>query len=314
MLRVIRADGSLGDQFVKEESQLGQFIPLHYHYVMLQDQHRVQAFQAAIQQVVRPGMQVVELGGGTGILSSFAARSGGQVTTVERNPALAKSCRQFVEFNQLSEYIQVVEQEAQEYVPPQPVDVVICEMLHVGMLREKQLEVLEAFKQNYREAFGDEVALPSFLPEASILMIQPVQQSYDFSGYWAPVPLFQTTQSLTPDTLELAPLEPYATISYAQPYETKFDCCLDFVAESDGQFNAVRLITHNALAIDEPNQSATTWSNQALVMPLAQPVQGRAGETLRIEFAYHSGGNLEDLAATLEGSLTNQQQQQKSAA
>jgi len=47
-----------------DESQLGQFIPLHYHVLMLQSAPRMQAFQEAIAAVVKPGARVVELGGG----------------------------------------------------------------------------------------------------------------------------------------------------------------------------------------------------------------------------------------------------------
>lgn len=314
MLRMTQAEspvnvGTLPQESVASERQLGQFIPLHYHYVMLQDADRVGAFQSAINQLVRPGMHVLELGGGTGILSSFAARQGAQVTTVERNPVLVERSRQFIAMNQLSEFIKVVEHDAMTYVPSQPVDVVICEMLHVAMLREKQLQVIDAFKRNYRQAFGEQAKLPVFIPESSILMAQPVQQDFNFAGYWAPVPAFQAPQLQNPQTLELASLEPYATISYEQAYATNFDCELAFEATTSGEFNAVRFVTQNVLAIDVPNQSATTWANQCLVLPIAEPVNVEQGQSLRISFAYQSGGDLEDVDTTLHGELFTKQTQ-----
>ena len=320
MLRIIqagsiRADSPTGEAIVTDavdsteradssERELGQFIPLHYHYVMLQDEYRVQAFQAAINQLVRPGMRVVELGGGTGILSSFAARRGANVTAVERNPVLVENARRFLQLNHLSEYVEVVQQDAMHFVPSEPVDVVICEMLHVAMLREKQLQVIEAFKQNYRQAFGEQAKLPIFIPEASILMVQPVQQSFDYAGYWAPTPTFQTTESEAPRTLELAPLEVYSTISYDEAYDQTFDCSLTYLAETAAEFNAVRFVTQNILAIDEQQQSATTWANQSLVIPIAEPTAVEQGQPLQISFAYQSGGNLEDVYTTLSGSAT----------
>ncbi|MFH1493454.1 MAG: methyltransferase type 12, partial [Pseudomonadota bacterium] len=57
-----------------EELELGQFIPLHYHYHMLNDNTRVAGFKAAIEHAVHPGSRVLELGGGTGVLSFFAAQ------------------------------------------------------------------------------------------------------------------------------------------------------------------------------------------------------------------------------------------------
>src|SRR5690606_1777723 len=41
------------------DNQLGQFIPVHYHYDMLRDQYRMTAFQEAISEVVKVGNRVV---------------------------------------------------------------------------------------------------------------------------------------------------------------------------------------------------------------------------------------------------------------
>ena len=67
---------------------LGQFIPLHYHHNMLKDDNRMSNFKAAIDQVVFDGAKVLELGGGTGVLSCFAAARASKVWCVEFNPAL----------------------------------------------------------------------------------------------------------------------------------------------------------------------------------------------------------------------------------
>ncbi|MGC4002533.1 MAG: hypothetical protein QM811_05070 [Pirellulales bacterium] len=73
-----------------EEMLLGQFIPLHYHFNMLQDRTRMEPFREAIEMVVPVGGKVLELGGGTGVLSWFAAQRAAKVWCVERNPALAR--------------------------------------------------------------------------------------------------------------------------------------------------------------------------------------------------------------------------------
>ena len=95
-----------------EEKFLGQFIPLHYHFNMLQDQHRVGAFAEAIKAVVKPGMHVVELGGGTGILSWLAAQQGARVTCVERNSALVNSARELLAKNHHGERVKVIQEDA----------------------------------------------------------------------------------------------------------------------------------------------------------------------------------------------------------
>ena len=60
------------------EEMLGQFIPLHYHYDMLRDGYRMETFRLAIESMVTPGIQVVDLGGGTGVLS-FLPQNKGQM-------------------------------------------------------------------------------------------------------------------------------------------------------------------------------------------------------------------------------------------
>ncbi|WP_164103010.1 methyltransferase domain-containing protein [Candidatus Laterigemmans baculatus] len=280
-----------------EEYLLGQYIPLHYHYNMLLDATRVGAFQEAIRFAVKPGMHVVELGGGTGILSSFAARQGARVSCVERNPQLVRKARQLIDANGLADRVEVIESDAFAYLPSEPVDVVICEMLHVAMLREKQLAVIDSFKRRYQRAFGE--SLPRFLPEASILMAQPVDHSFDFAGYWAPIPVFQTPAPEIEGTRPLAPLAPYANISYDSPLPDSFEWSESMVVAESGTVTAIRFVTQNAIAIDLDQQRAISWPNQCLVLPVEEPISVEAGQVLRIGFRYQAGASIDELAESL---------------
>lgn len=300
-LRVFTGDSSdrggesrVAEPAVPEEHLLGQYIPLHYHYNMLLDANRVGAFQEAIQLAVKPGMHVLELGGGTGILSSFAARQGARVSCVERNPQLVQKARQLIDGNGLAERVEVIEMDAFAYLPNQPVDVVICEMLHVAMLREKQLAVIESFKRRYQRAFGD--TLPRFLPEASILMVQPVEHCFDFAGYWAPIPVFQTPAPEIEGTRQLAPLAPYANISYDDSIPDRFDGAESMMVGHSGTVTALRFVTQNVIAIDMERQRAISWPNQCLVLPVEKPLTVEAGQVLRIGFGYQAGGSIDELA------------------
>lgn len=290
---------------VENENVLGQHIPLVYHYNMLLDEDRVRAFREAIETVVQPGMHVVELGGGTGILSSFAARRGATVTCVERIPQLAECATKFVRDNALSEAVKVVQADAASFVPQAPVDVVICEMLHVGLLREKQLQVIAGFKRGYMKKFGNR--LPIFLPEASILMAQPVEQSFDFHGYWAPIPTFQATLNAQPRTRELCGLSAYANIDYQQDSSLVLDHCEKVTAIQTGIANAVRFVTQNVLAVSVEQQRAITWPNQSLIIPIVNPVHVNAGQVMQLAFRYAAGDSVESLSDSIELSLVANQ-------
>ena len=281
-----------------DEQTLGQYIPLLYHYNMLQDEDRVNAFGRAIEMLVRPGMNVVELGAGTGILSSFAARRGARVTCVERNPQLVDTADRLIRSNGLQASVRIVRADATRFVPDTAVDVVICEMLHVGLLRERQASVIAAFKRNYQQRFP-ELPLPVFIPEATVLMIQLVEQSFDFAGYEAPVAMFQSPTSIQPRTIELSELRPYANFGYAHDIPQRFSMDQTLTSHQDGYLNAVRLMTQNVLAIDEVNEEAITWANQHLVLPLKKPLEVAAEQSVQIRFQYVEGADVEDFEASL---------------
>ena len=63
------------------------------------DSNRMQPFKAAIDHVVKPGAKVLELGGGTGVLSWFAAAKAEKVWCVEFNPDLVKESKKLLAMN-----------------------------------------------------------------------------------------------------------------------------------------------------------------------------------------------------------------------
>ncbi len=286
-LRTVKAVAATSEQ------TLGQYIPLIHHFQMLQDEDRVGAFFEAIDQVVRPGMHVVELGGGTGILSSFAARKGARVSCIERNPELVRHAKKFLADNGLADQVEVVQADAKRYVPNKPVDVVICEMLHVAMLREKQLEVINEFKSNYIQAGFD--GMPLFVPELSMLMWQPIAHSFHFAGYHAPLPTFQAPCMHQPRTEELANFATYANIGYADELPMSFDAAFRFEFIRGGRFNAVRFATQNVLGVDMARQKAIAWPNQCLVLPIENPYDVIAGEQVDVQIRYSAGDSVESL-------------------
>jgi protein arginine N-methyltransferase 1 len=272
---------------MSETNMLGQFIPLIYHYNMLSDEARMSAFKEAISEVVKPGHTVLELGGGTGVLSHMAAQMGAQVLCVERNPEMVEEARRILKMNAAGKQVTVIEADAFDYLPPGPVDVVVCEMLHVGMLREKQLGVIDAFKRNYKEAIGG--PLPRFIPEAFFQAAQPVQQSFDYLGYHAPVPSFQDPSSSHARTMALGEPVLFHSASYAEDYSLDCTWSGSLHFHQTGQFNALRIITKNVLAVNEVEQRTVDWFSQYLVVPLEHPIDVQAGQTAQVSFSYQSG-------------------------
>ncbi len=278
---------------------MGQFIPIHYHYQMLDQQARLGGFEQAIAHVVKPGMRVLELGAGTGVLSFFAARAGAaKVYCAERIPHVARAAQRFLAANGVADRVEISNVDATDYLPPERVDVVICEMLHTAMLREKQLSVIASFKRRYSERFGG--PLPRFIPEAVGMAVQPAHTSYDFHGYDAPVPMFIDGNNASRVT-RLAPPSLYALFSYEDDYRAQFEIDQHVAMEQKGTLNSLRFITKNLLAIIGDEGRSIDWDMQDLIIPLANPLAINAGDVVRIRFRYDAGDSLLALAESIDG-------------
>jgi predicted RNA methylase len=280
---------------VATRSELGQFIPLHYHHSMLADESRMDAFGRAISYAVRPGASVVELGGGTGVLSFLAARAGAvRVRCVELNPELADTARALLTRNGCDGVVEVVDDDATLYVPPEPVDVVVCEQLHVGMLREQQIDVIRAFKRNYLEAHGG--PLPRFLPEAFVQAVQPVEQSSSFHGYDAPFAHLQDSMLPQPRTRELGVPRVFQTVAYSDELPDTIQWHGEVGVEHAGRLNALRFVTKHVVAIVAEERRTIDWFSSYLIVPLPAPLDVGAGETVSVSFGYRPGAHLAELA------------------
>lgn len=269
-------------------------IPLQYHAQMLLDDRRMGAFRTAIARVVGPGMRVLELGAGTGVLAHFAVEAGAaSVIAVERELSVWQAASRALAAH--GDDVTVLHADARSFTPPAEVDVVICEMLHVGLLRERQVEVIGAFLAAYAGP------PPVFLPCATIQAVQPVSQDFTFYGYTVAAPLFQDPSAVQPRTLALAPPAIFQSFFYGAG-SLPSGCAADvrFTVEHGGVLNAVRMITKNLLT-EEPEP--VEWLMNYLVVPLPEPVEVTAGDTVRIRFAYRPGDEIPELMSALHAEV-----------
>ncbi|MEM7377316.1 MAG: methyltransferase domain-containing protein [Pseudomonadota bacterium] len=283
--------------------ELGQFIPAHYHANMLNDEARMQGFREAITHVVPEGGTVLELGGGTGVLSCFAAQRARHVWCVEFNPELVALSQALLRQNLNGDRVEVVLADARTWLPPEPVDVVVCEMLHTGLLREQQAAVLQSFKRRYLECFGG--PLPRFVPEACLQAIQPIEQDFVHEGYFAPCLQFQSPVAEQSRSVELGAPTVYQVFCWDDAIPTQ--CAYDgpVAIARDGRVNALRVITKNLLAIVDDGQRTIDWHNQYMIVPLDTPIDMAAGDTLHVSFQYCPGDALSALRDTLVVAAVN---------
>jgi type III protein arginine methyltransferase len=80
----------------------------NWHFNMMKDEARNHAFQAAIERAVQPGMKVLDIGSGSGLLAMIAARAGAEtVHSCEMNPVIAGIAREIIAHNGYADQITV---------------------------------------------------------------------------------------------------------------------------------------------------------------------------------------------------------------
>ncbi|MEV6522402.1 50S ribosomal protein L11 methyltransferase [Longispora sp. NPDC051575] len=118
----------------------GSVLP-RWHFEMLNDLERSEAYSVALERRVRPGSLVLDIGSGTGLLALMAARAGaGQVVTCEANPLLAQIARGIIARAGMSHRITVVPKFSTDLVVgvdlPRRADLIVSEIVDCGLVGE----------------------------------------------------------------------------------------------------------------------------------------------------------------------------------
>lgn len=125
---------------------------LDEHRLYLSDTVRLDAFQRALAEVVRPGDIVLDLGAGTGILSFFACQAGAARVYALESTALVGEARAIAALNGFADRVEFYREWSTAAEIPERVDVVVTDQ--IGPL-------------------GFEVGLPEFLADAVRRFLKP---------------------------------------------------------------------------------------------------------------------------------------------
>ena len=103
---------------------------MDFHNLMLNDQIRMKAYEKAIKEVVKPGMKIVDLGTGTGILSLWALEAGAsKVYGIDVNAEILKKADERIQQAGFSDRYQTINKLSYKAELPEKVDVIISEIL-----------------------------------------------------------------------------------------------------------------------------------------------------------------------------------------
>jgi predicted RNA methylase len=190
--------------------------------------------------------------------------------------------------NGLDGVVTVVEGRAEDVEPAEPVDVVICEMLHVGLINEQQVPVMTAVlaKVGGRE---DLRCIPFGAVNAAQLM------AVDFAYEGLQIPLIRTANPYGPEDPRLGAVsepEPYWVLNFLKP-EPGVDSTVTLTAVHAAEVNAVQLIT-KAVKTDDWGHPLNDWYLWTIQFPMP-PRAVQPGEQVGLRVAYEAGCDLDQV-------------------
>ncbi|KAA2252602.1 hypothetical protein F0L68_35000 [Solihabitans fulvus] len=139
-----------------------------WHFSMLNDIERNDAFAVALERRVRPGSHVLDIGSGTGLLAMMAVQAGaGKVTSCEGNPLLAEITRRVIAEHGLSDRVTVIPRMSTDLRVgvdlAEPADLIVSEIVDCGLIGEGILPTIQHARKHLLAPGG------TLLPERSTL-------------------------------------------------------------------------------------------------------------------------------------------------
>ncbi|NIR30128.1 MAG: methyltransferase domain-containing protein [Gammaproteobacteria bacterium] len=142
---------------------------LDHHRAMLLDAVRTRAFQAAVDEVVRPGDTVLDLGAGTGVLAFFAVRAGARHVWAVDESEVLETAKTVAAANGCAGRITFIPSESFRVVLPERVDVVVSEMLGNLGIEESILDIFIDARTRFLKTGG------VMIPQALDMMVAPFE-------------------------------------------------------------------------------------------------------------------------------------------
>lgn len=283
---------------------LRELVP-RWHFAMLNDLARNSTFQEAIEDAVRAGDHVLDIGSGSGLLAMLAARSGaGHVTSCETVRTIAAAARRIVADNGLAQTVAIVNQRSQDLIigidMPRRADVIMTEIVDCGLVGEGLIPTMRHAREHLLRPGGTliphtarVVAAP--VNSVSIAQLNQVDYSCGFdvsyfnelaSHRYFPVRLRTWPHQFLarPDTV--------LSLDFVHDELNPGERVLNFAIGHDGLAHGMAFWFELALdgkrvLSNEPGNRDCHWHQAFQVFP--EPVEVRAGSRMRVLLTHTDG-------------------------
>lgn len=247
------------------------------------DAKRLLALEQAISKAVRPGDIVADLGSGQGFLALFAIKAGAaKVYCVEIDESHTKYIAWLAKLNNAADKIVIISGDAKQLELPEPVDVILCEIISAGFYYEPQIQVMNQHLSSLRP--GGRI-----VPEGMENGVELMNAQEVVYGLQLP-PVTRWTD--LPDDSVLTDAAVYHQADFYKRNDLTIRGSVTLTAASSGMANAVRILPDILVRNDRPGEPGTryntpspTWGNPQIIW-LKQPVELVKGKKYVVTLQY----------------------------
>jgi SAM-dependent methyltransferase len=154
------------------------------HFLMLQDRTRTGSYVKAIQETVKPGDTVLDIGCGTGIFSIISAQAGaGKVYAVEMTDII-HTAEEIAKINNVGDRVLFIKNDLRNVSLEEKADVIITETIGPFVMEEGIVEIVKFARDNFLKPGG------KIIPEKVDLYVAPhsdktlFDRLQEYTGFW----------------------------------------------------------------------------------------------------------------------------------
>lgn len=265
------------------------------HSDMIYDEHRVQAYEKAINQTIKPGNVVLDIGTGTGILAFLCLKAGAtRVHAVDRSPVI-KWAQRLAEANGLMDKIVFHQCDSRDAILGEKVDVIVSELIGHLAFEEGMVESISDAMDRFLAPTG------TLIPQAVTLYAAPV---YERDVYRSCIESWKPAYGIDYSVMRDAAISStYVTdiserdifarhqaifaVDFLKPVRMELNSAKTFEIHRDGEINGIAFWFDSKLT-DFVRLSSGPWAKthwKQCFTPLPEPRKVNSGDLLDVTFS-----------------------------